>query len=422
MDNKKLIDWKTDAWKDHGMVAWYAQRMVGNQGTNRLKNRVEVGLCERFAVGRDLLDVGVGTGRASLPLARKGMQLTGVDSSQAMLDECGRQAGNMPVRLLPGDVQKLPLPDHAFDTLISLNVMTHFPHVENVLKEWKRVVRPDGRIIFDIYSLDHLCYNRRRDVTLDDLIAQGPERFSMHLKAAEIVEIANRLDLAIVAVVPYGSAFSGEYQRPGMATPLQFQNWWGRQLDWIANDDSLLDLAYFLDTEWFGRLPLLSTGRFMAVLECRRDPEGNARWMQQQEQKTVLLGQKLDEDCLRQLLEAPQPNGLDTSLAQWRERFASHLGGARNRVFAYMLLSSFLQNADALSFEALAGAELGAVLQGWLNAESRDRDIAASVTGWHRQNDFSAALNMHDVDLGTAIEYELLRTLNVAGQREQAKS
>ena len=40
-----LIKWKTDAWKNPDMVAWYHQRMVENRGTSRLKNEVEVELC-----------------------------------------------------------------------------------------------------------------------------------------------------------------------------------------------------------------------------------------------------------------------------------------------------------------------------------------------------------------------------------------
>ncbi|HET8707511.1 MAG TPA: class I SAM-dependent methyltransferase, partial [Pseudomonadales bacterium] len=103
MDTRQfLTQWKTDAWKDPAMVAWYSGRMVENSGTNRLNNMLEVGLCDRFAVGQTVLDIGVGTGRASLPLARKGMQLTGIDSSQAMLDECQRLAGNVPVQLQVG--------------------------------------------------------------------------------------------------------------------------------------------------------------------------------------------------------------------------------------------------------------------------------------------------------------------------------
>ena len=97
-----LIHWKTEAWKDRDMVRWYSGRMDENTDTNRLKNIIETELCERFLAGTDVLDVGIGTGRASLPLIAKGFNLSGTDSSQAMLDECRRLAGGAPIELVQG--------------------------------------------------------------------------------------------------------------------------------------------------------------------------------------------------------------------------------------------------------------------------------------------------------------------------------
>ncbi|QDQ28910.1 class I SAM-dependent methyltransferase [Chitinimonas arctica] len=156
-DNKQaLIDFKTDAWKDAGMVAWYSQRMFENSGTNQLKHQLEMRYIERYATGPRVLDVGIGTGRGSIPLAKRGMDVTGIDSSQAMLDETRRLAGETPMTLTPGDVAKLPLPAADFDFLLSLNVVVHFPHWREILLEWDRVLKPGGRILFDIHSLDHL--------------------------------------------------------------------------------------------------------------------------------------------------------------------------------------------------------------------------------------------------------------------------
>ena len=102
---KNLIDWKTNAWKDPNMVAWYSKRMVENTGTNVLKNLLETRLLKRLVTGRDVLDVGIGTGRGSIPLAKAGYNVSGIDSSQAMLDETQRLAGNIPMNLQVGDVQ-----------------------------------------------------------------------------------------------------------------------------------------------------------------------------------------------------------------------------------------------------------------------------------------------------------------------------
>jgi ubiquinone/menaquinone biosynthesis C-methylase UbiE len=153
--NDALRQWKTDAWKNPAMVDIYLNNVNDEYGKNRLKNFVEIELCDKYSVGKTILDVGIGTGRASLPLAKKGFHVTGIDSSQAMLDATKKQAGNLPVTLMPGDVEKLPFPDASFDTAMALNVVVHFRAWDKIMAEMLRVVKPGGRVIFDIYSFEN---------------------------------------------------------------------------------------------------------------------------------------------------------------------------------------------------------------------------------------------------------------------------
>ncbi|MGF6779478.1 class I SAM-dependent methyltransferase [Paraburkholderia sp. GAS334] len=396
-----LIAWKTDAWKDPGMVAWYSDRMMENTGTNRLKNKVEVALCEHYVKGVDVLDVGIGTGRASLPLLSKGFRLAGTDSSQAMLDECRRLAGGQPVELVPGDVTALPFESGRFDSLISLNVMTHFPHVENVLKEWQRVVKPGGRLIFDIYSLDHLSFSRGQNVTVESLMKQDASAFNMHWSSDEVVASANRLGMRVVALVPYGSVFSGEYRHWHFPKPLQSTNWWHRQLSWIGSDDALLDMTLFLEQEWFACLNNFTTGRYMVVLENERDDAANQRWQANDLMLTRYLASspvRLDDLASR----------LNLPVDVWRERFDAHLDRLRNRKVAYFLLTTFLGRTDAISWADLAPRN-GPTLQRWVDAEQLDRQLQGFVQSWH-QNPALARLCERDcTGLGAGLEYQLQR-------------
>ena len=76
---------------------------------------------------RVILDVGTGTGRAALLLARGGARVTAVDPSMEMLAVAGRRAAeeNLAIRFLPGDVHRLEFGDRAFDVVISLRVLMH---------------------------------------------------------------------------------------------------------------------------------------------------------------------------------------------------------------------------------------------------------------------------------------------------------
>jgi len=403
MENQRLIDWKTEAWKNRDMVAWYAKRMEENSGANRLKNSIETELCERFVRGKELLDVGIGTGRASLPLARKGYSLTGTDSSQAMLDECGRQAGNVPVRLVPGDVKALPFEDQSFDTLLSLNVMTHFPHVEDVLREWHRVVRPGGRLVFDIYSLDHLSFSRQRPVTVEELIALGADRFNMHLSLERLAKAATDLGLAVVDVVPYGSLFCGEYRHPMFAQTLQENHWWTRQLSWLAQDDAFLEFALFLDRNVFGALPVTTAGRYMVVLDNRADANGNAAWLARQQREMA--------DLATETITAERiaRKGLMTA-ADWRSAFDKHLDRYRNRTIAYFLLQSCFGRMDAVDWLDLAPRN-GPALMRWRNAEHTDLINQHFVRSWHAEPPFAASTHVYGVDIAAGLDYELQKKM-----------
>jgi len=400
-----LIRWKTDAWKDRGMVSWYSDRMVEDSGPIKLKNVIETELCERFLQGKTVLDVGIGTGRGSLPLIRKGYALTGTDSSQAMLDECKRLAGDAPIELMVGDVQALPFEDGRFDNLVSLNVVTHFPHVERVLQEWKRVVKPNGRMVFDIYSLDHLSYARGRNVTVDELMARGASTFNMHVSRESLRAIANRVGLKIVATVPYGSFLGGEYRHPAFSTTLQASNWWTRQLSWLAMDDALLDMAVFLEREWFGCLSGIMTNRFMVVLEnIAGEEQHNQTWFEQDLQ----LGNYLAQSRVQLDDLAPW---LSLTPEAWREQFDRHLDRMRNRSMAYYLMSGFfLGRGDAFDWNDLAPRN-GAVMQKWAQAEDMDRGVQSLTRTWHQNQSVAELGRVNGVDLGDALVYSLQKNI-----------
>jgi SAM-dependent methyltransferase len=359
---KELITWKTNAWKAKDMASTYAGRMAENSSINHLKNAVEVGLIEKFVVGSEVLDVGIGTGRASYPLLKKGLQITGVDSSQAMLDECKRLAGALPIQLHVGDICALPFPAGRFDSLISLNVMTHFPHWREVLSEWRRVVKPAGRIIFDIYSIDHLNFVEGRTVTLNELVERGgASSFSMYVSAAEIFEFADEAGLRVISITPYGGVFASQYRRFNAEASLNTLNWWKRQLEWLSVDESLFDAALFMERNLFACLTSKTTGRFMVVLENQADPIANKILSDRLKKINSVLEGKVTLESLAPYLLIPADI--------WKEEFSRHMGPLRNRVLAYHLLSSFLGRPDAIDFASFFGNARGAELDDWLKQE-----------------------------------------------------
>jgi len=103
--------------------------------------------------GRRILDVGTGTGRAAIALARRGALVTGVDASAEMLEVARRRAGEAgaAVSFVRGDAHRLDFPDRAFDAVVCLRVLMHTPDWRASLGELCRVA--SQRVVFDYPSL-----------------------------------------------------------------------------------------------------------------------------------------------------------------------------------------------------------------------------------------------------------------------------
>ena len=103
---------------------------------------------------RVILDVGTGTGRAALLLARGGAHVTGVDASSEMLAIARKRATEegAPVRFLVGDAHALDFSDRTFDVAISLRVIMHTPHWQRCVAELCRVAE---RLVIVDYPSAH---------------------------------------------------------------------------------------------------------------------------------------------------------------------------------------------------------------------------------------------------------------------------
>jgi ubiquinone/menaquinone biosynthesis C-methylase UbiE len=91
--------------------------------------------------GREIVDVGTGTGRAAVFLAHRGARITGVDASEAMLAVARHRAAAEAVRVSfqRGDARALDFADRSFEVAVSLRVLMHAPWWRECLTELCRV-------------------------------------------------------------------------------------------------------------------------------------------------------------------------------------------------------------------------------------------------------------------------------------------
>ena len=101
--------------------------------------------------GRDVLEVGVGTGLA-LPRYTYDKRITGIDLSVDMLKQARARVSRQGLRTVQTlhemDAEATDFPDASFDTAVAMFVASVVPHPRRLLAEMRRVVRPGGNILF----------------------------------------------------------------------------------------------------------------------------------------------------------------------------------------------------------------------------------------------------------------------------------
>jgi len=104
--------------------------------------------------GARVLDVACGTGNTSLPAARAGASVTGVDIATNLLEQARKRTASQGLKadFREGDAEDLPFPDHSFDVVLSMFGAMFAPRPERVAAELLRVCRPGGVIAMANWS------------------------------------------------------------------------------------------------------------------------------------------------------------------------------------------------------------------------------------------------------------------------------
>ncbi len=117
-------------------------------GYHALIDDLEIQLCERYAQGRDVLEVGCGTGLILERIRRFAKTAKGIDLSPGMLEHA-RERG---LDVHEGSATKLPFEDESFDVTCSFKVLAHVPDIGKALSEMSRVTRKGGVLLAEFYN------------------------------------------------------------------------------------------------------------------------------------------------------------------------------------------------------------------------------------------------------------------------------
>jgi ubiquinone/menaquinone biosynthesis C-methylase UbiE len=169
--------------------------------------------------GKDVLEVGCGSGFAVQLFAEAGARVTAVDltdwavaTTRARLDAFGLDA-----EVRRADGEDLPFADDSFDLVFSWGVIHHSSDMEAALSELVRVCRPGGRLVLMVYnrrSLFFVVYRalarflpsaRRLGFHFEGARAGDTEGLVVrHLTRSELQRILETRGLEVECVQPYG--------------------------------------------------------------------------------------------------------------------------------------------------------------------------------------------------------------------------
>ena len=165
--------------------------------------------------GREVLDLGCGTGRHTVWLAAAGARVTAVDFSTGMLYEARRKVPPARVRFIVHDLHDpLPLGDATFDAVVSGLVLEHLRDLGAFFTEMHRVLRADGHaVVSAMHPAMFLRGSRARftDPGSGTVIEPG----SLPHRLGDFVAAASQAGFALPAVDEYApdAGFARRYPR-----------------------------------------------------------------------------------------------------------------------------------------------------------------------------------------------------------------
>lgn len=118
--------------------------------------QIAASAANNLTVGARALEIGIGTGRISIPLMQRGLRVSGIDLSVLMMKRLVEKLphGNPPPALIQADATRLPLTSAAFDAVFAVHVFHLIDGWEQAIQEIHRVLRVEGSLFVGLSRRD----------------------------------------------------------------------------------------------------------------------------------------------------------------------------------------------------------------------------------------------------------------------------
>jgi len=169
-----------------------------------------------------VLELGIGTGRAALPLASRGVTVHGIDASGAMLDRLRAKAGADSLVLTQGDFSEFDLGGRFSLVFVVFNTFFSLLEQEDQVRCFRSVtahLQPEGRFLLECFVPDLGRFDRGQRLGVHAIDPEG-----IRFEATLHDPVRQQVTSSIVYLTEHGSRMY----------PLRARYCWPSELDLMA--------------------------------------------------------------------------------------------------------------------------------------------------------------------------------------------
>ena len=187
----------TDPGASYDRVAdEYVRRIYRELEDKPLDRELLERLASQLKGAGPVADIGCGPGHVTRYLRERGVDVYGVDLSRQMISHA--RVLNHGIQFFPADMTRLPAATQTWAGIVAFYSIIHIPRerVRGTLEEFKRALRPGGRLLFSFHIGDTVLHMEEwwgQPVSLDFVFFQ-PNEMADYVRAAglDLEEVIER--------------------------------------------------------------------------------------------------------------------------------------------------------------------------------------------------------------------------------------
>lgn len=129
--------------KDYSLKEWHKTYI----------ERIKLHLLDKQYQGKKLIDIGTGHGYVAIEMAKLGLDVIACDLTPESLDNIRRFKKEFKlsnIELIHCKAEEIPIKDNSVDYIVANAILEHLPNEEKAVNEWKRILRPSGKIFITV--------------------------------------------------------------------------------------------------------------------------------------------------------------------------------------------------------------------------------------------------------------------------------